>query len=115
MAILKVARMGHPVLRERARPLEPDEVWLGLVPGVSLRCVTAFWPAFGHWKNSLAFKPRFLPREDGEVELAPNPARSLAHTVELGHVLANLLHEKSCPDDLRVPVALVAGRVGAGC
>lgn len=26
MAILKVARMGHPVLRERARPLEGDEI-----------------------------------------------------------------------------------------
>mgnify|MGYP001981561612 CR=1 FL=1 len=26
MSILKVARMGHPVLRERARPLEPDEI-----------------------------------------------------------------------------------------
>jgi len=45
--------------------------------------VTAYWPAFGHWKNSLAFKPRFLPRDDGGVELVPNPARSLEHTVEL--------------------------------
>lgn len=26
MSILKVARMGHPVLRERARPLDPTEV-----------------------------------------------------------------------------------------
>ena len=26
MSILKVARMGHPVLRERARPLEPAEL-----------------------------------------------------------------------------------------
>ena len=26
MSILKVARMGHPVLRRRARPLEPDEI-----------------------------------------------------------------------------------------
>jgi peptide deformylase len=26
MSILKVARMGHPVLRERARPLEPSEL-----------------------------------------------------------------------------------------
>ena len=26
MSILKVARMGHPVLRERARPLEVDEI-----------------------------------------------------------------------------------------
>ena len=26
MSILKVARMGHPVLRTRARPLEPDEI-----------------------------------------------------------------------------------------
>ena len=26
MSILKVARMGHPVLREPARPIEPDEV-----------------------------------------------------------------------------------------
>jgi peptide deformylase len=26
MSILKVARMGHPVLRARARPLEPSEV-----------------------------------------------------------------------------------------
>ncbi len=26
MAILKVARMGHPVLRERARPLDPSEI-----------------------------------------------------------------------------------------
>jgi peptide deformylase len=26
MSILKVARMGHPVLRERARPVEPSEL-----------------------------------------------------------------------------------------
>ena len=26
MSILKVARMGHPVLRRKARPLEPDEI-----------------------------------------------------------------------------------------
>jgi peptide deformylase len=26
MAILKVARMGHPVLRERARPIHPSEI-----------------------------------------------------------------------------------------
>jgi peptide deformylase len=26
MSILKVARMGHPVLRERARPIEPTEL-----------------------------------------------------------------------------------------
>jgi peptide deformylase len=26
MAILKVSRMGHPVLRARARPLKPDEI-----------------------------------------------------------------------------------------
>ena len=26
MSILKVARMGHPVLRTRARPLEPNEI-----------------------------------------------------------------------------------------
>ena len=26
MSILKVARMGHPVLRRHARPLEPDEI-----------------------------------------------------------------------------------------
>src|SRR5215210_7398722 len=26
MAILKVARMGHPVLRARARPIDPSEI-----------------------------------------------------------------------------------------
>ena len=26
MSILKVARMGHPVLRARARPIEPREI-----------------------------------------------------------------------------------------
>lgn len=26
MSILKIARMGHPVLRERARPLDPSEI-----------------------------------------------------------------------------------------
>src|SRR5262245_4459273 len=26
MAILKVARMGHPVLRERARPIHPSDI-----------------------------------------------------------------------------------------
>jgi hypothetical protein len=26
MSILKVARMGHPVLRERARPLEKSDI-----------------------------------------------------------------------------------------
>jgi hypothetical protein len=57
-------------------PLDPDEVWLGFCPAVSLRVLSTYWPSMHHWKQSVATKPRFTLGDDGELALAENPAAS---------------------------------------
>ncbi len=64
--------------RRDGAPLEPDEVWLGLVPAVTPRNLTQYWPALSHWKQSIATKPRFRAGAGDAATLVPNPARSVA-------------------------------------
>jgi hypothetical protein len=89
---LEVANLGvggygsdQALLRFRrdGAPLAPDEVWLGLVPAVSPRNVTVYWPAFAHWTHSVATKPRFALEPSGELVLVPNPARDLPQVCAL--------------------------------
>lgn len=82
---------GQAILRwERdGAGLAPDEVWLGVCPAVTLRALTAYWPAMHHWKDSVATKPRFAMGSSGTVGggqvlgRLPNPARSPEELVAL--------------------------------
>ncbi len=70
-------------LRRDGWPLDPDEVWLGILPQAALRVTTLFRPLLDHWSLDVAFKPRFRLDAAGELELVPNPARSLDEAVRL--------------------------------
>lgn len=70
-------------LRRDGLALEPDEVWLGILPQAALRTTTFFRPILDHWSLDVAFKPRFLLEEGGQLLLAPSPARSLADVAHL--------------------------------
>src|SRR5262245_24588801 len=71
-------------LRRDGWPLEPDEVWLGVLPQAALRVTTRFRPLLDHWSLDVAFKPRFV-LEDGGLVLVPNPARALTDVPRLLH------------------------------
>ena len=64
-------------LRRDGWQLDPDEVWLGLLPLAVLRTTTMYRPALRHWSSTPAFKPRFVLGPDDQLELVPNPARTL--------------------------------------
>lgn len=70
-------------LRRDGWPLEPDEVWLGILPQAALRMTTLFRPLLDHWSLDVAFKPRFRLDSAGALELVPNPARTLAQAADL--------------------------------
>jgi len=72
-------------LRRDGWPLEPDEVWLGVLPQAALRVTTRFRPLLDHWSLDVAFKPRFVLDASGELALVPNPASSLNDVVHLLH------------------------------
>lgn len=63
--------------------LEPEEVWIGIVPGTAIRATTLYLPALRHWFDTVAFKPRFVLAATGALELVPNPARTPGEFVEL--------------------------------
>jgi len=65
-------------LRRDGAPLEPDEVWLGLMPSAIERITTQFPPISAHWSSVAAFKPLFLLDEAGVPELVPSPVQSFA-------------------------------------
>ncbi|MAB80452.1 MAG: hypothetical protein CMJ89_13955 [Planctomycetes bacterium] len=65
-------------LRRDGLPLQPDVVCLGLLPGAVLRLTSLYRPALRHWSRDVAFKPRFRLDASDELELVPNPARTLA-------------------------------------
>ncbi len=65
------------------RPLAPDEVWLGILPGAALRVTTHFPPLYSHWNQVLAFKPRYSLDEQGELVLRPSPAPTRAEAIAL--------------------------------
>jgi len=64
-------------LRRDGFVLEPDEVWMGLLPEAGLRITTLYRPALRHWSNDVAFKPRFVV-EDGRLLRLDDPVASLA-------------------------------------
>ena len=70
-------------LRRDGLPLEPDEIWLGWLPGASLRVGTLYRPAERHWSSLALFKPRFRLDDAGELVHIPNPVQSIAHTARL--------------------------------
>jgi len=70
-------------LRRDGTMLEPDEVWLGLLPSAGLRVVTCFTPACQHWTGIVRFKPRFVLDLAGELRLLPSPAHDLAGVLRL--------------------------------
>lgn len=72
-------------LRRDGWPLDPDEVWLGVLPQAALRVTTRFRPLLDHWSLDVAFKPRFVLDASGALALEPNPASSLDEVVHLLH------------------------------
>jgi len=69
-------------LRRDGLPLEPDEVWLGLLPPAAWRVTTLYRPAQRHWSSFVGFKPRFVLAGD-RLESIPNPARELGDVARL--------------------------------
>jgi hypothetical protein len=69
--------------RRDGRKLSGDEVWLGILPSVATRAVTAYLPAMRHWSPSIAFKPRFVIDDENELTLVPNPAPTLERMLVL--------------------------------
>lgn len=65
-------------LQRDGRALAPDEVWLGFLPTAALRVTTSYHPLAHRWARDVAFKPRFVLNEQGELTAIANPARSLA-------------------------------------
>ena len=87
--------------------LTPDEVWLGLLPEGLPRVSTLFPPAYRHWSSVVAFKPMFRLDGAGSLELVPNPARDLSHSLALLDDQRAFL-DALAPDDLwvrRTPAA----------
>jgi len=72
-------------LRRDGWSLDPDEVWLGVLPQAALRVTTRFRPLLDHWSLDVAFKPRFVLDSSGELALEPNPASTLSDVVRLLH------------------------------
>lgn len=77
--------LDQALLRERATAatVDPDEIWLGLLPAACLRVTTRFRPIVRHWSSALAFKPRFVLDAEGALVPLPNPAHDLADVVRL--------------------------------
>ena len=69
--------------RRDGRSLEPDEVWLGILPVAVLRVTTHFPPLASHWSVVPAFKARFELGSEGELVLRPSPAPTRADTLRL--------------------------------
>jgi len=70
-------------LRRDGWSLQPDEVWLGVLPSAALRTTTSYRPLLDHWSLDVAFKPRFSVAGDGSLLLHSNPARNLSDVIEL--------------------------------
>ncbi len=70
-------------LQREGLPLQPAEVWLGVVPETLPRLESMYRPAHRHWTNLCWFKPRFAMRPDGTLELVPSPATTPSDTLRL--------------------------------
>jgi hypothetical protein len=69
--------------RQLADGLAVDDVWLGFMPEAAARNVNCYRPALRPWSPTVAFKPRFLVDERGDLQLIPSPCRSLTELVDL--------------------------------
>ena len=83
--------------RRDGRALAPAEVWLGWMPGASLRLTTHLPLLANHWTQHILFKPRFA-LEGGELSLRPNPTPDRASVPALFEDPARLLAALG-PDD----------------
>jgi hypothetical protein len=63
--------------------LEPDEVWLGLLPLAALRTTTMFRPLALHWATATFFKPRFSVGPENDIFKLDNPAQSFEDVARL--------------------------------
>jgi hypothetical protein len=77
--------MDQALMRYRrdGAPLQPDEVWLALLPPAALRPTTLFRPLLRHWSLGTAFKPRFRLGQDDRLLRIDNPAENLEDVVRL--------------------------------
>jgi hypothetical protein len=64
-------------LRRDGFPLDPDEVWLGVLPRAALRITTHYRPLLDHWSLDVAFKPRFRLTSAGSLQLEPSPTSTI--------------------------------------
>lgn len=71
--------------RRDGKPLAPDEVWLGYMPGATLRITTLFPPVYRHWSSVVAFKPRFELDASGALVHVPSPAQDFGEFDRLLH------------------------------
>jgi hypothetical protein len=78
-------------LRRDGLPMRPDEVWFGWLPSATLRVTTLFPPIYNHNARTVAFKPCFVLKEDGDLRLLPNPAPTLEQVVSIISDPARLL------------------------
>jgi hypothetical protein len=62
--------------------LQPDEIWYGWRPAMTLRITTVYPAALNHGRATLAFKPRFV-LERQALRLIPNPAHTAADFMRL--------------------------------
>ncbi len=74
--------LDQAVLRWRrdGKPLDADEVWVGIFPSAIQRIVSIYRPANFHASGTILFKPRFLLRDD-RLELLPLTFASAAEMV----------------------------------
>ena len=80
-------------LRRDGFVLQPDEVWLGILPRAALRVTTRFRPLLDHWSLDVAFKPRFVLREDSQLEVEPCPTPAIA---DIPRLLGNQVQFLEC-------------------
>lgn len=69
--------------RRDAQPLDPDQVWLIVMPTALMRITTQFPPIQNHWTAIITLKPCFTLASDGSLVLHKMPAQSIAEEVAL--------------------------------
>jgi hypothetical protein len=89
------------------RPLQPDAIWIGLVPDAATRATTHFPPLRDHWNRVVAFKPLFRLDEKGALVFHPSPAHDARQSLDLLGNQADLIEMIGASDTwiLRAPLA----------
>ena len=83
-------------------------VFMAVVPETICR-VVSYWKHFSEYGNTFAFKPRFVPRADGGLDLLPNPADTPEKFLRIPEMLPHLQEHdyfyarKFTPDMVRFP------------